>query len=53
MDECTNCYYQIYCKKGFSKFYKINPCNIILPDQKDLLSAIDSITEDLHAQYDE
>ena len=21
MDECTNCYYQIYCKKGFSKFY--------------------------------
>lgn len=53
MDQCTNCYYEIYCKIGYSKFYKICPCDIILPDQKHILTAIDSITEDLHAQYDE
>ena len=53
MDECANCYYKIYCEMGYPKYYKISPCDIILPDQKYLLSAIDSITEDLHAQYDE
>ena len=52
MEQCTNCYYKIYCEKRM-KYYKISPCDIILPDQKNILAAIDSITEDLHAQYDE
>ena len=52
MDDCTNCYYRVYCKRA-GKFFSMSPCSIILPDGADLLRQIDLITEDLHAQYDE
>lgn len=52
MDDCRNCYYKIYCQSSIKFFPGINPCSLVLPDDKNLMKQIDDITEDLHAQYD-
>lgn len=51
VDDCANCFYRVYCERSF-KFFQVNPCNLVLPDDADKLRQIDLITEDLRAQYD-